>query len=78
MGETLHLAPNKGMPLAARSPRPGGPLPREERRMQKHLSAAGARPAARIITLALAMLIAACQSSSTGQSSSPPDRKSVV
>ena len=72
MGGTLHLAPNKGMPLAARSPRPGGPLPREERRMQKHLSAAGARPAARIITLALAMLIAACQSSSTGQSSSPP------
>ena len=43
--------------------------------MQKHLSAAGARPAARIITLALAMLIAACQSSSTGQSSSPPSTR---
>ena len=43
--------------------------------MQKHLSAAGARPAARIITLALAMLIAACQSSSIGQSSSPPSTR---
>jgi len=43
--------------------------------MHKHLSAAGARPAAQIIMLALALVIAACQTSSTGQTSSPPSTR---
>jgi iron complex transport system substrate-binding protein len=67
MGRSLHLAPNKGMPLAARDPRQSGQEPREERRMPKHLSAAGARPAARILVVLVAVLVAACD---TG----PPDQ----